>query len=60
MTVARERIGKHVHAETDSGPCRGVTEKTIWDKEVSSVRKSVKKRVSWKGAAIHSGLELGS
>jgi hypothetical protein len=31
-----------------------------WGNQVSSVRESVKKRFSWKGAAIQKGLERGS
>jgi hypothetical protein len=31
-----------------------------WFNEISSVRESVKKRGSWKGAAVQRGLEHGS
>jgi hypothetical protein len=66
MAAARERLGKHVPEETVS-----IQEWTVlselavpriykedkWGNEVSCVRESVNKRVSWKGAAFQRGLE---
>jgi hypothetical protein len=39
------------------GPCRGVKKEDSWGNQVSSVLEFVKKRDSWKGAAVQRGLE---
>jgi hypothetical protein len=72
--VSRQRLGKHISAETDSHATIEVLLETVsstrsvqrgykedsWGNEVSSVLGSVRKRDSLKGAAIQRGLEHGS
>jgi hypothetical protein len=71
--ISRQRLGKHVTAATDNHATIEVLLETVfftryvqrsykednWGNRVSSVWESVKKRVSWKGAAIQKELESG-
>jgi hypothetical protein len=55
IQVARSRLAYEDERCCTRGPFGGVI-----PNQVSSVRESVEKRVSWQGAAIQSGLERGS
>jgi hypothetical protein len=72
--VSRQRFGKRVPAATDTHTTIEVLLETVcsawsvqggcaednWDNRVSSLLEAVKKRGSWKGAAVRRGLEHGS
>jgi hypothetical protein len=69
--VSRQRLGKHIPAATDTHGTIEVFLETVtstrsvhkgykegnWGNRISSVRESVRKRGSWKGAAVQRGLE---
>jgi hypothetical protein len=69
MSAARERLGKHVPAETvriqewtvlSARAAPRSYKEDNWGNQFKSLRESVKKRLSWKGAAVQRRLEPGS
>jgi hypothetical protein len=62
-TVSAQRLGKHMPVATDTnstieercflcGPCRDISKGQSWLSQFSSIRETVKKRVSFKSAAV--------